>query len=362
VRGVLRLLLVAIATLLGVAVLAGGWLAWSYNRPLNAQNPVETVVDIPPGTSMRAIANLLVVHGVTGSALPLELTTRLTGVAGRTSPGEYQFSSAMSPHQMVRKMIKGDVVLHAVTLPEGIGVREIIQRFTEAGLGTPEEYAAALLDADLARTFGVVTVGVKVPFEGYLFPATYRFPLRTPPRVIFQTMLRRMDAAFTPEREARRTAMGWTRHQVLTLASLIEKETGAPQERPRIGAVFHNRLRRGMRLQTDPTVIYAIPNYDGDIRFKDLRREDPYNTYLHKGLPPGPIASPGEAAIDAALFPADDPSSLYFVSRGNGTHIFSKSLEEHNRSVDRYQRGRRSSAGNSTGNSAGSTSGRASRR
>jgi len=290
------------------------------------------IVEIPPRATLRQTAGLLRARHLIRNAGLFEWLARARGLAARIQPGEYALTAAMTPRQILDRLVRGEVVLHPVTIPEGLTVAETLLRLTAAGYGPEEGYRRMLGDPDYQAAHGVPSAGVKVPFEGYLFPDTYLLAKDTPPARVLSVMLARLDAAFTPERRRRMALVGWDRHQVLTLASLIEKETGRPEERARISAVFHNRLERNMRLQADPTVIYAIPAFDGDIRHADLLRDDPYNTYRHRGLPPGPIANPGEAAIQAALFP-DDDAALYFVARGDGTHVFSTTVEDHNRAV-----------------------------
>jgi UPF0755 protein len=326
-----------LAVVAACALLAAGWVLsvrTSWDRPaapFGAQAP-EVVLEVPAGATLRATARQLAAAGVVASARRFEWLGRATGLAGRVQPGEYALSAALTPRQVLDRLVRGEVVLHPVTLPEGLTVKESLERFAAAGFGTVAAYEALLADPAVQAEYGVETAGVKVPFEGYLFPDTYRFAKGTPPDQVLAAVMRRLDAAFGPDRRRRMAALGWTRHQVLTMASLIEKETGRPEERPRVSAVFHNRLELAMRLQSDPTVIYAMPDFDGDIRAADLRRDDPYNTYRHGGLPPGPIANPGDAAIEAALYPSDDPA-LYFVARGDGTHVFSDTVEAHNRAV-----------------------------
>lgn len=185
----------------------------------------------------------------------------------------------------------------------------------------------------------LLAAGVPGPqLEGYLFPDTYRFAPGTDVREVLTTMVRHFHDRFDAERHRRAAERGLSVNEVLTLASIIEKETGKPEERALIAAVFTNRLRIGMPLQSDPTVIYGLPAFDGDLTRADLAHPSPYNTYVVGGLPPGPIANPGLAAIDAALAPAASPA-LYFVSRNDGSHAFSTTLAEHNRAVGRYQRG-----------------------
>lgn len=306
-------------------------------RPLDTATVVEAAVQVPSGASLRATSIMLEQRGMVASGKRLEWLGRLTGKANKIRPGEYLLSSAMSPAKILDKLVSGDVILYPVTIPEGFSVMEIIARLEEAGLGDADAFLDVLEDRELAERYGVVTDNVKIPFEGYLFPDTYYFARGTAPKAIIETMVKRLQPVFTPERLARMEEFGWNRHQTLTMASIIEKETGIPEERARISAVFHNRLARRMRLQTDPTVIYSIPDYDGNIRARDLRRDHPYNTYRRGGLPPGPIASPGEDAIQAALFPAAD-TALYFVARGDGSHVFSDTAEEHNQAVHDYLR------------------------
>ncbi len=320
-----------------VAILAG-IVHTQYAPPEpNGDSQDTVVVEVPPRATLRQTAGLLKARHLVRNAFLFEWLARARGQAAHIQPGEYALSAAMTPRQILDRLVRGEVVLHPVTIPEGLTVAETLGRLAAAGFGPVEAYRKLLDDPGFQAAHGVPTKGVKVPFEGYLFPDTYLLAKDTPPARVLAVMLARLDAAFTPERRRRMAALGWTRHQVLTLASMIEKETARPEERARVSAVFHNRLERGMRLQADPTVIYAIPAFDGDIRHADLLRDDPYNTYRHAGLPPGPIASPGDAAIQAALFP-DDDRALYFVAKGDGTHVFSATVEEHNRAVRRLVR------------------------
>jgi len=322
------------ALLLGAA--AVGWLRAGWDRPAVPGDWPAVTVEIPAGASLRATSARLERSGVVASALQFEWLGRSGGEAGRIQPGEYALSPSMTPRQVLRKLVTGEVVLHPVTFPEGLNVAETLARLEAAGFGTAADYRRLFADPEVQAAYGVETAGVREPFEGYLFPDTYRFARGTPPDQVLAAVMRRLDAVFTPDRRARMAATGWSRHRVLTLASLIEKETARPEERPRVSAVFHNRLAAGMRLQSDPTVIYATPGFDGDIRARDLRRDDPYNTYRRAGLPPGPIANPGEASIAAAIDPADD-DALYFVARGDGTHVFSETAAAHNRAVRRLR-------------------------
>jgi UPF0755 protein len=292
-----------------------------------------TVV-IREGDGVAAIARRLEAAGIVRSALALRARARITGADRTLQPGTYHFATAVDPGTVLRRLAAGEDPV-TMTVPEGLTVREVAALLAARGLGDAEELRC--LAADPAF---LLSAGVPGPqLEGYLFPDTYRFAPSADPRTILATMVRRFHERFDAERWRRAAARGLGVNQVLTLASIVEKETGRADERPLIAAVFANRLRIGMPLQSDPTVIYGLPRFDGDLTRADLAHPSPYNTYVFGGLPPGPIANPGLAAIDAALAPADS-SALYFVSRNDGSHEFSTTLAEHNRAVARYQRGR----------------------
>jgi UPF0755 protein len=217
-------------------------------------------------------------------------------------------------------------------VPEGYTLSQISEVIAQSNLGNRDEFYRSASDPVLTRQMGVDAD----TFEGYLFPDTYFFSKGVKPRKIIHTMLHRFQSVFTKEWKNRAEKLGFSIHQVVTLASIIEKETGAPFERPLISSVFHNRLKKGMRLESDPTVIYSIDQFDGNITREHLNEPTPYNTYKIRGLPPGPIANPGKKALEAALFPADTPY-LYFVSKRDRTHKFSTNIMEHNRAVRKYQ-------------------------
>jgi UPF0755 protein len=201
-----------------------------------------------------------------------------------------------------------------------------------SGFDSARDFYQSTLDKELLKKLGIQAD----TFEGYLFPDTYYFPKNVRRDQIIQTMVDRFRSVFNREWQARSKALGYSVHEIVTLASIIEKETGEGSERPVISSVFHNRLRRRMRLEADPTVIYGINNFNGDITRKDLETPTPYNTYKIEGLPPGPIASPGFASLSAALYPADT-AYIFFVAKGDRTHHFSTTYKEHNRAVRKYQ-------------------------
>ncbi len=251
----------------------------------------------------------------------------------KIQPGEYELNGAMSPADILSKLLAGRVLLHTVTIPEGYTVNQIADVLEEQQITSGTEFLKLASDKSFMKTLGIAAETA----EGYLFPDTYRFARGTPAKDVVRTMVDQLGRVMTEEWQARANDMNLTIHQVLTLASVIEKETGSGDERPHISSVFHNRLKKRIPLQSDPTVIYGLPNFDGNLRKKDLSHSSPYNTYRWAGLPPGPIASPGADSIRAALYPAKS-KYLYFVSRNDGTHHFSATLMEHNRAVEKYQK------------------------
>jgi len=301
----------------------------------------ETTVVLPPGQNFLDILKGLVDARVVTDPRRFRLLVRLLGYDRRIKAGEYLFTSAMSPIEILDKLARGKVVMHALTIPEGFNLREIAVLLGRAGMGESDAFLSKVMDPGFAAAKGIAGRSL----EGYLFPDTYFFPRNTEIERIIQTLLDRFNAVYSPEWTDRSRRVGLTRHEVVTLASIIEKETGVAEERARISSVFHNRLKKGMRLQSDPTVIYGIKNFNGNITREHLNTPTPYNTYQIGGLPPGPIASPGRAALWAVLFP-EETDFLYFVARGDGTHQFSKSLAEHNQAVRRYQLGKSGSEEN----------------
>lgn len=307
---------------------------WHYARQPAAAAGTVQAVTIPDGQGVGRIAARLAEAGIVRDALKFRLLARFRGQDTRLQAGQYRLSPAMPPAQVLDTLVRGRVHLRRVTVPEGVNLVQIASLMEAAGLVSAAEFEAAAADPELLRRERIPADS----FEGYLFPDTYRFPAAVTAAGIIRAMVARFRDVYDPARRRRTAAMGWTVHQVVTLASIIEKETAVAAERPLISAVFHNRLRRGMRLETDPTVIYGIEDFDGNLTRRHLATPTPYNTYRIRGLPPGPIASPGAAAIDAALHPADS-EHLFFVARRDGTHQFSTTLAEHNRAVRKYQLG-----------------------
>ena len=250
--------------------------------------------------------------------------------------GEYDLSPSWSSKTILDRIISGRVKTYEIVIPEGTRATEIAVRLADAGLADAEEFLDVVEDAEFAASLGVPAASL----EGYLYPETYHMPRDLSTREIAQIMVAQFDRVWS-EIEAEAALQSLGKHEIVTLASIVEKETAAPEERPVIAAVFHNRIEKKMRLETDPTVIYGIENFDGNITRKHLRdSSNPYNTYRIPGLPPGPIASPGIDALRATIQPADS-DYLYFVSRNDGTHEFSHLYKEHVNAVRRYQLRRR---------------------
>jgi UPF0755 protein len=320
------------------AGLAAGWAVHDLRR--YARSPMgepagEKRVSIRRGSGFEGVLADLEAAGVVRDPLRFRLLARWHGFDRRIKAGEYQFSPALTPLQLLRDLAEGRVVQLRLTIPEGFTLRQIARAVEEAGLASADHFIGAAEDAALAKERGIPADTL----EGYLFPDTYFFPRSASARDIADTLLDRFQSVFRDEWRVRAKEMGFSVHEIVTLASIIERETGAPEERPHIASVFHNRLRIGMRLQSDPTVIYGLAEFDGNLTRKHLDTPTAYNTYQMGGLPPGPIANPGAAALEAALFPLET-NDLYFVSRGDGTHVFSRNLRDHNRAVRKYQLGR----------------------
>ncbi|HEY3128879.1 MAG TPA: endolytic transglycosylase MltG [Acidobacteriota bacterium] len=331
--------IVAIAGLLGCFVLVG---LFVLRKPYRGFAEAEKIVDIDRGDSARLIAYRMKENGIVPSATLFYTYLRLTGKAGAIKAGEYQFTEPMTMAQVAKKLIRGDVYRHKVTIPEGLIFQDIKPIFLREGFGPEEDFDGAFNNVEPIVDLDRQAKNV----EGYLFPETYLLSRRATPQSILLEMVRGFRRRFDSGRIRRSREMGMTVRQAVTLASLIEKETALDNERYLVSSVYHNRLKEGMLLACDPTVIYAIRlirPWDGVIHQSDLQLDSPYNTYRQPGLPPGPIANPGLKAIDAALHPADT-GYLYFVSRNDGSHAFSENLEAHNRAVEQYRRAKSAGA------------------
>jgi UPF0755 protein len=328
---------VALAAMLVVAGLAW-WLQQSLSPVDEAAGDAQTVsFEIESGDSFGRVARSLEERGLIRDARVTRWFARIEDLGSRIKIGEYELSPAQSTPEILDTLVEGRVKLHSIVIPEGQRATEIADRLAEAGLADREAFLGVVFDPSMPERLGVEGQSL----EGYLYPDTYRFARGLPPEQIAKAMVDEFLSVWHElERRPGERRLSMLEH--VTLASIVEKETGAAEERPLIAAVFLNRLKRGMRLETDPTVIYGIEDFDGNL--KRIHLEDasnPYNTYRIRGLPPGPIASPGREALEAVLEPADSPF-LYFVSRNDGTHVFSRTYAEHEEQVDRFQRRRRS--------------------
>jgi peptidoglycan lytic transglycosylase G len=294
--------------------------------------PQPRLVTIARGEPYRFVVRDLARDGVVRSELAMLMYGEFSGTAREIKPGDYEFRGGERIPQVMRHLVNGDVVVVTVTIPEGLTVHQIAERLQAAGLVCQTEFENAARRGPLVRALGLMPLGA----EGYLFPATYRFSPHATVNVILSAMLERFYRILTPAVEERMFTIGLTPRQVVTMASIVEKEARVPGERPLIAGVFYNRLRLGIPLQSDPTAEYSL----GDERVTAsaaVRTPSAFNTYAHAGLPPGPIANPGLDSIEAALYPAHTDFQ-YFVARDNGTHVFSRTFNQHKKAVAEIKR------------------------
>jgi UPF0755 protein len=295
----------------------------------------ERVVIIREGMPLNLVAAELEGGGFIRNRWIFILWARLKDYGTRIKAGEYRLSAAMTPLEIMEKLARGEIITYPVTIPEGYTLEQIAAALGDKGLVGEKQFLFLCTDKKMIARFGIQGRSL----EGYLYPDTYQFARGLSPVAIAETMVDRFRQVVRPL-EGRAKKVGMTMRDVVILASIVEKETGKAGERPLIASVFLNRLKKGMRLDSDPTVIYGIKDFNGNLTRKDLTTPTPYNTYVIRGLPPGPIANPGLDAIKAVLHPAET-DYLYFVSKNDGSHYFSKTLREHNRAVRQYQKRRR---------------------
>jgi UPF0755 protein len=332
----MKKLLLALLVLMILAAAGAAGVGWTrMQAPYKGYEAAEQFVDIPAGAAAADIRQRLVDAGVVRDALTLRLALRWTGASRDLQAGEYRFDRPMTAIEVVTKIARGDVYGQRITFPEGLTIREMAAIYESRGLGRAADFIEASRNTALIRDLDPMAADL----EGYLFPDTYTVGRTAVASQLIESMVAGFRAAYPAEAAQLPEGPPLTTRQLVTLASLVEKETGKPDERPIVSAVYRNRLRIGMPMQADPTVIYALQKtgtYDGNIRKDDLSINSPYNTYRFPGLPPGPIASPGKASLEAALRPAD-VGYLYFVSRNDGSHVFATTLSEHNRNVQEFQ-------------------------
>ena len=332
VAAALSLLIVILGAAAGVAAFR----IWErIHAPHKGYQGAEQFVDIPAGTGTAAIGRRLVNAGIVRDPFTFRAALWWSGRSRALQAGEYRFDRPIAAVDVVNRLARGDVYARRITFPEGLTMQEMARLYEAHEFGTAASFLDAAREVSLIRDLDPVAVDL----EGYLFPDTYALPSGTPVRRLVALMVERFLATYDAEMQRQAREQGLTTRQVVTLASLVEKETGRADERPIVAAVYRNRLRRGMGLQADPTVVYALQQagrYTGNIRRQDLAIDSPYNTYRYAGLPPGPIAAPGKASLEATLLPAP-VSYLYLVSRNDGSHVFATTLAEHNRNVRRFQ-------------------------
>jgi len=289
-------------------------------------------VSIEKGESFRSVARQLKAAGVVRSSTALLIYGELTGKARRIQPGDYEFKGGERLPDVMRHLVNGDFISIIVTIPEGLTVHQIAERVALTGLVCQPDFEHAAHDGPLIDALGLKPLGA----EGYLFPATYKFSPRAKVGDVLSAMLMRFFQVLTPQAEERMFQLGLTSRELVTMASIVEKEAKIPGERKLIASVFYNRIRLGMPLQSDPTAEYSFEG-ESQSAAAAVRVPSTFNTYSFAGLPPGPIANPGQRSIEAALYPAKS-DYLYFVARDDGTHVFSKSYEEHQKAIAMLRR------------------------
>ncbi|MGV8075493.1 MAG: endolytic transglycosylase MltG [Syntrophobacteraceae bacterium] len=286
-------------------------------------------MEIPSGTNAAAIAELLHVNGIVSDAGMFYLVARIRGLSHKLQSGEYDFLSPSTPDRILEQLIHGRVVLHRLTFPEGSTIKDIAVIIEQEGLASKEDIVRLAHDKEY---IGSLNIGFP-SLEGYLFPETYSFRKGEGGKAILKAMVQQFRNRFRPEWQKKSDELGLSVHEILILASMVEKEAAVDSERSVIAAVFFNRIQKNMPLESDPTAVYDLADFTGHITADHLRRRSPYNTYVVRGLPVGPICNPGAKSIEAVLYPAANTPYLYFVSNNDGTHQFSETFPEHRRAV-----------------------------
>ncbi len=331
-RWIKRILLTSFWGFLAAIWIVIGLFYYQGFRPAGDNTQAQTF-EVLPGMTLKQVAKKLQQQGLIRNSDAFQAIAYIQKKQKQIMTGEFSLSPSMVPPAILSLITSGKTVLHPITIPEGYRTSEIAALLHSQGLVDRGNFISETRNESLIQSLGITATNL----EGYLFPETYHFSKYTLEKMIVKKMVTTFkEKVFTPQTLKNVKESSLSLHEIITLASLIEKETSLDSERKLISSVFHNRLRKNMRLQTDPTVIYALKNFDGNIRKRDLKIDSPYNTYKYKGLPPGPIANPGIKSIAAAMSPK--PSNyLYFVSRQDGSHQFSSTLVEHNLAVQKYQ-------------------------
>jgi UPF0755 protein len=332
----MRRLIFAVVAVAAIAAAVAGVYYARLDERYQGYTGTERFVEIAPGTGSRAIGKALVDAGVVRDEWTFRLAVFMTGTQRELKAGEYRFTTPASAKDVARKLARGDVFLRPITFPEGLSLKEMAGIYQSRGLGTSAAFLKAARNTSLIAALDPSAKDL----EGYLFPDTYNVPRKMGAEALIRKMVEAFIRVYGETVQKDVEAGTRPLRDVLTLASIVEKEASQPDERPIVAAVYQNRLRIGMGLQCDPTVIYALEKagrYNGNLTKADLKFDSPYNTYKYAGLPPGPIASPGRASLAAAARPAA-VDYLYFVSRNDGTHVFATTLAEHNKNVKQWQK------------------------
>ncbi len=312
-----------------VVIIAG--LGIFFTRPAR-KGGIDQVITIREGMSLKEVAGTLKNKGIITNKDLFLLWTRLLGNSRKIKAGEYLLNSGMTPVRITEILTRGIIITYSVTFPEGFSIEQIGDILAANGLADKNSFVSLAHEPGVIQKYGISGPSL----EGFLYPDTYQFGKGLPPSLIIDVMVRRFWEIAAPHIK-RIEELGMTVEEVVTLASIVEKEAGSADEMPLIASVFLNRLKKGMRMESDPTVIYGMNDFKGNLTREDLLESTPYNTYVIRGLPPGPISNPGLASIKAVLYPAET-DYLFFVSKNDGTHYFSRSIEEHNRAVWAYQK------------------------
>jgi len=324
----------ALMLIIIISVLCFSWFLWEYLHPKAAFSPKATF-QVEKGSSVSFIAQKLKKENIIKKKWIFLLAYKLFYSQEKLIAGEYEFHPPVSAKEVLKKIIKGDILLHPTTIPEGLTIEETAHYLSKKYSMNKKKFLNYADNPQLISSLDPEAQNL----EGYLFPETYHIPRNITEEEVIKIMVNQFKKTFDENWRKRAKKIGMEIRDVVTLASLIEEETSVHEEKPLVSSVFHNRLNLGMKLDCDPTIIYALKKknkYQGKLRTKDLKLASPYNTYLHNGLPPSPISNPGEESIKAALFPSET-DYLYFVSKNDGTHKFSSTFTEHQKAVIKFQ-------------------------
>ena len=330
-----RIALVVVLFLFAAVVCLGGWFVQYALQTAGGTRETTTTVIIPKGSTVKEINRILASADLVTEDIRFLVVARYLGLAAKLQAGEFALHHGQTPAEILQELAIAKPIQHAVTIPEGRTIVDIAEIFAAGGWGDREEFIQLAEDPDFLKSLGLET---RKNLEGYLYPDTYYLTRKGQTAAdLLRMQVRHFFAVWNDIKPTTPTPNTLSSYDILILASMVEKETGKATERPIIAGVFHNRLQKGMRLQSDPTVMYGIADFSGKLSRKDLQTPSPYNTYTLKRLPAGPICNPGKDALQAVLQPAEG-KFLYFVSKNDGSHKFSKSLGEHINAVNKYQR------------------------